>query len=108
MSLYKVSTKSGEAYDYLFSPVTMDLTEKDIQQFNKDDGDGKGLYATVSLQKVAGPTPGTSYDYVDNKARVWKCPLKGWRMTRDKLKKTENDFPEIADSKKQIAALQTL
>jgi len=77
--------------DYLFNPVTVDLTEKDIQQFNKDDGDGKGLYATVSLQKVAGPTPGTSYDYVDNKGRVWKCPVKGWRMTKDKLKQLEND-----------------
>ena len=77
--------------DYLFNPMRMDLREKDIKQFNKDDGDGRGRYATVSLQKVAGPTPGTSYHYVDNQGRVWKCPSKGWRMTKDKLKQLEND-----------------
>ncbi len=77
--------------NYLFNPMRMDLTKKDIKQFNKDDGDGRGYYATVSLQKVAGPTRGTSYDYVDNQGRVWKCPSKGWRMTKDKLKQLEKD-----------------
>lgn len=77
--------------NYFFSPMRMDLTKKDIEQFSKDDDDGRGLYATVSLQKVAGPTPGTSYDYIDNQGRVRKCPSKGWRMTKDKLKQLENN-----------------
>jgi len=72
-------------------PVTSELTEKDINSFNKDDNDGRGTYATVSLQKTGGPGPETTYDYVDNHKRVWKCPLKGWRMRKSKLKALEND-----------------
>lgn len=75
---------------YIFNPVTTELTEKDKQQFTKNDKDGRGPYATVSLQKVAGPTPGTTYDYTDNNGRIWKCPKKGWRMIIDKLKELEN------------------
>lgn len=81
-------TKSNE---YYYKPVTVELSEKDISMFNRDDNDGRGKYATVSLQKVAGPTVGTSYDYVDNSGNVWKCPQKGWRMRIDKLKALEND-----------------
>jgi len=71
--------------------VTSDLTEKDIKSFNKDDGDGRGPYSTVSLQKTGGPGPETTYDYVDNQNRIWKCPAKGWRMRQSKLKQLEND-----------------
>jgi len=76
---------------YIFNPITRELSEKDIAAFNKDDDDGRGKYGTVSLQKVAGPTPGTTYDYIDNQRRKWKRPLKGWRMVREKLKALEND-----------------
>ncbi len=76
---------------YLFNPMTRELSESDIASFNKDDNDGRGKYGTVSLQKVAGPTPGTSYDYIDNLGRRWKCPAKGWRMVKEKLKALEND-----------------
>ncbi len=71
--------------------VTKELTEIDIASFNKDDNDGKGKYTTVSLQKTGGPGPQTTYDYKDNKGRIWKCPVKGWRMTKEKLKALENE-----------------
>ena len=45
----------------------------------------------MPLQKPSGPTKGTSYDYVDNNGKVWKCPKKGWRMVYSKLKELEND-----------------
>ncbi len=76
--------------EYYFVPQTRELTAIDIASFTKDDNDGRGKYATVSLQKVAGPTKGTLYDYVDNKGKTWKCPNKGWRMVFDKLKQLEN------------------
>ncbi len=72
-------------------PITSELTQKDIDSFNKDDNDGRGRYATVSLQKTGGPGPETTYDYTDNSGLVWKCPLKGWRMKEEKLKALEND-----------------
>ena len=72
-------------------PVTSELTQKDIEAFNKDDKDGRGTYSTVSLQKTGGPGPETTYDYVDNSGHVWKCPTKGWRMRKQKLKALEND-----------------
>lgn len=71
--------------------ITKELTEIDIASFNKDDKDGKGQYNTVSLQKTGGPGPQTTYDYTDNKGRIWKCPAKGWRMIREKLKALENE-----------------
>jgi len=71
--------------------ITSDLTEKDIKSFNKDDNDGRGFYNTVSLQKTGGPGPETTYDYIDNDGKVWKCPAKGWRMKKSKLKALEND-----------------
>lgn len=75
---------------YNIYQTTTPLNKRDIEQFTKDDNNGRGKYGTVSLQKVSGPTPGTAYDYVDNLGRVWKCPAKGWRMTKDKLKALEN------------------
>lgn len=71
--------------------ITKELSEIDIASFNKDDNDGKGKYNTVSLQKTGGPGPQTTYDYKDNKGRIWKCPAKGWRMIKDKLKALENE-----------------
>ncbi len=71
--------------------ITKELTEIDIASFNKDDKDGKGQYNTVSLQKTGGPGPQTTYDYTDNKGKIWKCPAKGWRMIKEKLKALENE-----------------
>lgn len=67
------------------------LADTSIKMFNKNDGDGRGKYSTVSLQKPRDPGPETTYDYVDNTGKVWKCPPKGWRMTCEKLKALEND-----------------
>ena len=59
--------------------------------YSKDDNDGRGKYATVSLQKPKDPGPETTFDYVDNTGKVWTCPPKGWRMTYKKIKALEND-----------------
>ncbi len=72
-------------------PITSELTQKDKNSYNKDDNDERGHYTTVSLQKTGGPGPQTTYDYIDNSGKVWKCPAKGWRMTKEKLKALEND-----------------
>lgn len=77
--------------NYFFNPITTPLNDKDKEAFGKDDNDGRGLYGTVSMQKVAGPTKGTVYDYIDNSGKVWKCPAKGWRMVKEKMKALEND-----------------
>ena len=39
--------------------------------YSKDDNDGRGKYATVSLQKPKDPGPETTFDYVDNTGKVW-------------------------------------
>ena len=77
--------------NYIFHPIMKPLSKKDIESFKKDDEDGRGFYSTVSMQKVSGPTKGTSYDYKDNEGKIWKCPTKGWRMVHDKMKNLEND-----------------
>jgi adenine-specific DNA-methyltransferase len=75
---------------YQFKPIYKPLNDDDIAQFNKDDSNGRGKYTTVAMQKVAGPTPGTAYDYVDNQGRVWKCPTKGWRLIEPKMRQLES------------------
>lgn len=59
--------------------------------FKFDDKDGRGKYQTVSMQKPKDPGPETTYDYIDNQGKVWKCPPKGWRMKYEKIKALEND-----------------
>jgi len=59
--------------------------------YNKDDNDGRGLYRLYPLQKTDNPGPETTYDYKDNRGKIWKCPPKGWRMKYEKLKALEND-----------------
>jgi adenine-specific DNA-methyltransferase len=67
------------------------LTEATIKSYSKDDHDGRGKYCTVSFQKTASPGPETTYDYIDNSGKIWKCPEKGWRMIQSKIKALEND-----------------
>lgn len=59
--------------------------------YKLDDNDGRGKYRLYPLQKPAAPGPETTYDYVDNTGKVWKCPAKGWRIKYSKLKELEND-----------------
>lgn len=73
------------------------LAESSKALYKKDDNDGRGKYQTVSLQKPASPGPETTYDYVDNNGKVWKCPPKGWRMKYEKIKTLENDNRLILD-----------
>ena len=67
------------------------LSEASQKLYKYDDGDGRGKYQTVSLQKPKDPGPETTYDYIDNTGKVWKCPPKGWRMKQSKIKDLEND-----------------
>ena len=80
-----------KSHHCVLNPAYKPLSEASIKLYKHDDGDGRGRYQTVSLQKPASPGPETSYDYVDNSGKVWKCPPKGWRMTFDKIKALEND-----------------
>jgi len=77
--------------NFLLNPIYKPLAQSSVDLFKKDDNDGRGKYQTVSLQKPRDPGPETTYDYVDNTGKVWKCPAKGWRMTYDKIKLLEND-----------------
>jgi len=77
--------------NFQYHPIRKPFTQEDIEQFTKDDGDGRGPYSTVAMQKVSGPTPGTAYDYTDKKGRIWKCPTKGWRVVVEKMRDLEND-----------------
>lgn len=76
---------------YLFHQSFQPLSETTKAMYNRDDHDGKGKYRLYPLQKTGGPGPETTYNYVDNSGRVWKCPPKGWRMRKEKLKQLENE-----------------
>lgn len=85
--------------DFTLNPAYKPLSEATMKSYNKDDKDGRGRYASVSLQKPRDPGPETSYDYVDNSGKIWKCPAKGWRMTYDKVKALEDDNRLITSGK---------
>jgi len=86
---YIIWYSKGE--DYIFNKVYKPLAETTKRMYSKDDHDGRGLYRLYPLQKTGGPGPATTYDYIDNNGRVWKCPAKGWRMRKEKLKILENE-----------------
>ena len=83
--LYAKSSK------YVLNDAYKPLSDASMKLFKFDDGDGRGKYQTVSLQKPRDPGPETTYDYVDNNGKVWPCPPKGWRMKKEKIKALEND-----------------
>jgi site-specific DNA-methyltransferase (adenine-specific)/adenine-specific DNA-methyltransferase len=74
-----------------FYPVYKDLSDKSKAMYKMNDSDGRGVYQSVSLNKTSGPGPLTTYDYVDNNGKTWKCPKNGWRMREEKLRALEND-----------------
>lgn len=76
---------------YPFNDVFKPLSPATIAMYNMDDKDGRGRYRYYPLQKTSSPGPETTYDFVDNTGKVWKCPAKGWRMKFEKLKALEND-----------------
>lgn len=76
---------------YDLNEVFKPLAEATKKLYKYDDNDGRGKYRLYPLQKPAAPGPETTYDYVDNMGKKWKCPPKGWRMKYSKLKALEND-----------------
>ena len=81
----------AKSLEYTLNSAYKPLSEASQKLFKFDDNDGRGKYQTVSLQKPRDPGPETTYDYVDNAGKVWKCPPKGWRMKYEKIKALEND-----------------
>lgn len=77
--------------EYKLNSVYKPLSQASIDLYKYDDNDGRGKYASVSLQKPKDPGPETTYDYVDDNGNVWLCPPKGWRMNQTKLKELERD-----------------
>lgn len=68
-----------------------ELAESTKAMYSRDDNDGRGKYRLIPLQKPGNPGPETTYDYIDNNGKVWKCPDKGWRINKHKMKLLEND-----------------
>jgi len=81
----------AKSSEYQFNNVFQPLSETTIKMYSEDDKDGRGKYRLYPLQKTGGPGPETTYDYKDEKGRIWPCPKKGWRMKYEKLKKLELD-----------------
>lgn len=81
----------AKSNEFLFNPVFKPLAESTVKMYSKDDGDGRGRYRLYPLQKPGAPGPETTYDYVDNEGKVWKCPAKGWRIKESKMRALEND-----------------
>ena len=92
---YTVNTEYVLLYSktdkYELNNVYKPLAESTKSMYKKDDNDGRGKYRLYPLQKPSSPGPETTYDYIDNNGKVWKCPPKGWRMKYEKLKALEND-----------------
>jgi len=80
-------TKTG---NYIFHHQFQPLAKSTKAMYSRNDNDGKGKYRLYPLQKTGNPGPETTYNYKDNSGRIWKCPLKGWRMKYEKLKQLEN------------------
>ena len=71
---------------YQFNPVYKPLSEATKKMYSKNDNDGRGDYRLYPLQKTGSPGPETTYDFVDNEGKTWPCPVKGWRMRKEKLR----------------------
>lgn len=89
----------SKSQDKVLQNIYKPLADSTKKMYSKDDGDGRGKYRLYPLQKTGGPGPETTYDYFDNNGKVWKCPEKGWRMIKDKLKALENDNRLVLDGK---------
>ena len=90
----------SKSKNYILNDVYKPLSQASIDLYKYDDNDGRGKYASVSLQKPANPGPDTTYDYVDNAGKIWPCPPKGWRMVYSKIKELENDNRLIFEGKR--------
>ena len=77
--------------NYTVNSVFKPLSATTKAMYTRNDKDGKGKYRLYPLQKTASPGPETTYDYIDNNGKTWKCPEKGWRMKYEKLKALEDE-----------------
>ena len=77
--------------NFTFNGFFGELTKENKKVFSKNDNDGRGFYRTQPLVKPSNPGPLTTYDYIDNNGRLWKCPKTGWRINQERMKKLEND-----------------
>ena len=85
--------------NYQLSSAYKPLSDSTKKMYNKNDNDGRGFYRLYPLQKPKDPGPETTYDYVDNFGKIWKCPKTGWRIKYEKLKELENDNRLCLDNK---------
>ena len=77
---------------YTINSVFKPLSDATIAMYSYNDNDGRGKYRMYPMQKTWGPGPETTYDYVDNSWKTWKCPKKWWRMKFSKVKALEDDW----------------
>ena len=89
----------AKSSQFELNPAYKPLSESTKKMYNKNDNDGRGNYRLYPLQKPKDPGPETTYDYVDNTGKVWKCPKNGWRIKYEKLKALENDGRLCLDNK---------
>lgn len=89
----------AKTLEFTLEPTYKPLSESTKKMYNKNDNDGRGNYRLYPLQKPKDPGPETTYDYIDNNGKVWKCPKNGWRMKYEKLKALENDGRLCLDNK---------
>ena len=81
----------SKSENYTFNSVFKPLSPATKAMYNRNDEDGRGKYRLYPLQKTDSPGPETTYDYIDDSGKTWKCPEKGWRMKYEKLKALENE-----------------
>lgn len=89
----------AKSLNFELNPAYKPLSDSTKKMYNKNDNDGRGYYRLYPLQKPKDPGPETTYDYVDNNGKVWKCPKNGWRIKYEKLKDLENDDRLCLDNK---------
>ncbi|MDO4831277.1 MAG: DUF975 family protein, partial [Clostridia bacterium] len=75
---------------YVLSDVYKPLSQSTIDMYKYDDNDGRGKYATVSLQKTKDPGPETTYDYVDNNGK--KSVIETMKSSRELMNGYKMDY----------------
>jgi len=73
-----------------FISFTGEITDKNLLTFNKDDGDGRGLYTTHPIVNPA-DRPNLKYTYIDKNGRKWLPPAKGWRFNEGRMRQLESE-----------------
>lgn len=76
---------------YEFHHVYKPLAAATKKMYNKDDQDGRGKYRLFPLQAPGDVGQGAMYDFIDNDGKVWKPPVKGWRIQQSELKALDDD-----------------